>query len=1088
MLNLLPLLIFGLSATFAKETEFICNLQVEGLGNPLAIPNPTPRFSWISNSNASYQLSYRILVQCTWPDNVLLWDSGRVSSSNSWLIPYEGEALPLNADFTWRVELELSGIGYVTDSSFFSTPPSLSFFDNAAWLGGADTMRTSFILSSGQAILRARFHVSAAGCYHAYINGRRISDELSPGFSHAPSARMPYDTYDVSSYLNIGVENVLGLRIGSCKFGTYGQYCKGTPSNCNVGLGKLEMILEDVSGTINTTTIVTSSNTWTAANTSIIYQHLYNGEVFDSRLEQDGWNSPGFLINWNNSNEVDTSDLLGPLEPSRMKPIIRGNPIIPASIKPVSSIAGSFVFDVGLFMNMAGYCTIDVRPPPGEQPVSAGVAVSLLHGEILFPNGTVDNYFINTGNCPVNCAAMNFTYITRGLPLGEFESAPHFSYFGFRFVQMFGWPYKSPPTASAVKCYFTHSDLLTSSAFALPNNPVLDNLQRSVVRTHLSNLMSIPTDCPQREKRAWSGDGQLTTHSAILNFEMLAFYENWHRSMLDQQRIGCLPPGETIRINSSSPIRPFNWACNKPDINNISLSDYQYGTISDVVPFEQQGMGYFTGDPSWQVAGVVVPYEMLTQLANLDYVEKNYDGPSALIKFFNILGNADDTSEGLIEWSYLGDWKALDIPDNKLVANSNYAMAALFMAEIASAIGNKVDSATYLALFSLLSTSMRKKWFNTITSNAWDKGSQSAQALCLQWGIGGNETLAPAVDALLSALNKANGHLTVGASGARVLLDVLHRVAGRPDLALSLAQTTDYPSWGYFISNSSFPGTFWEEWAFHADGNSDNHIFHAGGITAYITEAVLGLNFAMRPIQENTNEDNQCPCEEDLDLPFSASKRFGLSCDVVDVICEIVNVHSQREHLSKTHSLDSIRLGTQEAFARRGLNSKKVIGKGIEPRLSLSVSDTAARRVRLASGWRITPRGNVTWSWIYKNETLRAVADIPDPTIDVIVELPLTLFLNSSRIHVLVVVDDGLGNSSFVVNVQSLVMLSFTEQTSRVFESEVLSCGVGTAANNVEGRVNTSKFCFPAVLFRRRKNVGVQEGQERRSIFSIEYL
>ena len=1066
-------------------SPLIGNLQVEGLSQPLAISNPIPRFSWTSGSNASFQLSYRILL--TSPPSNLLWDSGTVTSSNNYLIPYLGDTLPSNADFIWNLEVDLFGIGLVTATSTFSTAPSTTFFSDARWLGFSDTMRTSFTLSSGQTILRARFHVSAAGCYHAYINGQRISNELSPGFSHAPSARIPYDTYDVSKYVIIGNENVIGLRIGSCKFGTYGQYCKGTPSQCNVGLGKLEMIFEDVTGLLNTTAIMTSASSWTATNTSIIYQHLYNGEIFDARLEQDGWDAPNFTRKWLHANEVDTSEILGPLEPSRMKPIIRGDPIVPASVTPV---AGSFVFDVGHFLNMAGFCSLDVRPPRGEQPVSAGVSVTLLHGEILFPNGTVDNYFINTGNCPVNCAAMNYTYITRG-GVGELESAsPHFSYFGFRFVQLFGWPYNTPPTTSTVTCYFTHSDLSISSGVQLPNNPVLENLQRSVVRTHLSNLVSIPTDCPQREKRAWSGDGQLTAHSATLNFGMLAFYENWHRSMLDQQRIGCLPPGEeSTRINKSSPIRPFNWACNKPDVPNIELSDYQYGTVSDVVPFEQQGMGYFTGDPSWQVAAVVVPYEMLTQMADLDYIEKNYDGPSALIKFFNILGNLDNTSHGLITWSYLGDWKAIDTPNNLLVANSNYAMSALFMAEIASAIGNKVDSATYLALFSLLSSSMRNKWFNTDAPNAWDKASQSAQALCLAWGIGGNETLAPSVNALIEALNKTNGHLTVGASGARVLLDVLHRVAGRPDLALALSQLTDFPSWGFFISNTTFPGTFWEEWGFHADGNSDNHIFHAGGITAYILEAVLGLDFAMRPVQVDVNE-KECPCESGLALPFSASKRFGLSCVVVDIICEIVITRRQRDIGSNAYSLDSIRLATAAEFTRRGLDAQTKVNKGIETRLGLTVTDTAARQVRLASGWRLTPNGNIKWAWQYNvdKESLYAVADIPDVTIEVVVELPLSLFMDSTRAHLAVIVDNGFVSSSYIVNVQSLTISTVNEQTSQQrFEAEVVSCGVGTAAKNVDGRVNTQTLCSPALIFKRRQSKIVKEGGGRRTTFKIEY-
>lgn len=158
-----------------------------------------------------------------------------------------------------------------------------------------------------------------------------------------------------------------------------------------------------------------------------------------------------------------------------------------------------------------------------------------------------------------------------------------------------------------------------------------------------------------------AGDAQLTAHSGHLNFDALAFYEQWHLSILDQQRIGCLPAGATPgRVNPSvpgSPIRPPNWACDAHwSLPNLTLAQYQYGPVSDVVPREQIGMGYFIGDPSWQVAAVVIPYELLTMRGSLAHVKATYDGPTSLMRFFNALGNANVSSKGLIPWSYLGDW------------------------------------------------------------------------------------------------------------------------------------------------------------------------------------------------------------------------------------------------------------------------------------------------------------------------------------------------------------------------------------------------------------------------------------------------
>ena len=282
----------------------------------------------------------------------------------------------------------------------------------------------------------------------------------------------------------------------------------------------------------------------------------------------------------------------------------------------------------------------------------------------------------------------------------------------------------------------------------------------------------------------------------MLNFDALAFYEEWWKSMLDQQRIGCLPRGEAPgRVGgvAGAPIRPFNWVCDAPMVPNITLAQYQYGPIGDVLPREQIQMGNFAGDPSWEVAAVVVPYELLTQYGDAAAVAAGYaDGPKSLVAFFGALGFADASSSGLITWSYLGDWKALDTPNNKLVANVNYIMALQMTAEIASAAGADADALADVALAAALSAALEAKFFDA-TKRVWDAGSQSAQILCLAAGAGSADAQQAAAAALVAGIAAAGGHLTFGASGARFALEVLHGAAKRPDLALALALEPGYP-------------------------------------------------------------------------------------------------------------------------------------------------------------------------------------------------------------------------------------------------------------------------------------------------------
>jgi len=472
------------TARFATAALLLGSLQVEGLEAPLAVPaSPPPRFSW--RADAARQLSYRIVVvvaAAAAADSGAppLWDSGLVNTSASSLIAC-GAPLPADADLAWTVSLQLEGVGAVSATGVFSTAPDATALAAGAWLGGADTLRTSFALSPAP-VLRARLHATAAGCLHAYVNGARVSAELTPGFAHAPSARMPFATYDVRALLAPGAENVVAMRIGSCKMGTYGQYCKGTASQCNAGWALLSV--EQGGG--NVTVLATSGATWRGTNTSVVRQHLYDGELFDARLEQEGWSAPGFLnaSSWPAAAERDVSELLGPLVPARARPVLRGEPMAAAS---VAAVAGGFVFDVGPLLNMAGFCRLDLAPPPGEAPVAAGRGVSLLHAEGLYLDGSIWNWYLThpgcsmdcaystPAGCPVNCAAMNHSYITRGGGREIFEP-PHFSYFGFRWVQLVGWPceWSAPALVDPrILLNLAHPLFLTSALFpqTLPRRP-----------------------------------------------------------------------------------------------------------------------------------------------------------------------------------------------------------------------------------------------------------------------------------------------------------------------------------------------------------------------------------------------------------------------------------------------------------------------------------------------------------------------------------------------------------------------------------------------------------------------------------------
>jgi alpha-L-rhamnosidase len=469
----------------AAGAGLLSNLRVENVEAPLAVAVAYPRFSWTVGEQ---QLGYRIVVTQV-STGTIAWDSSAVKSNVSSMVVYNGATLAADADLVWTVSVDLLGLGPVSAFSTFATAPAASTLAAGQWIGGFGQLRSSFLLGPGS-VSRARVHVSASGCYHLYVNGARLSHELSPGFAHAPNVRSLYDTYDIASLLVPSGDNAVGIRIGSCKFGYIGNYCEGTPAECNSAFAVISV---EQGG--NVTTIGSSPSTFTGTSGPVLFEHLYHGETFDARLDEVGWDKPNFQPEqpWAPAQLMpNVSAIVGPLTPSAMRPIIRANTISPVSINPLSD--GSYVFDYG--SNIAGVCTLNITGPSGQ-------LVSMLHAEILNLDGSADNTYMDCIFANVSdCAFQTVNYTLAGSGAPEIYT-PHFCYAGFRYVQV--WGLTAAPSASTLQCHFTHSDLPAAGSVSfnssIAHGQILNAIQAATVATHYANLMSVPTDCPQRERR-----------------------------------------------------------------------------------------------------------------------------------------------------------------------------------------------------------------------------------------------------------------------------------------------------------------------------------------------------------------------------------------------------------------------------------------------------------------------------------------------------------------------------------------------------------------------------------------------------------
>lgn len=281
------------------------------------------------------------------------------------------------------------------------------------------------------------------------------------------------------------------------------------------------------------TSVVTGPD-WVLSRSPITADNYYNGEIYDARLESYNFSS------WIVSGAAAAVVMPSPtkvLSSHVMPQIVAYETRHAVSVTALNS--SSFLFDLGL--NGAGVCTLTL---PG--PLPTGASVTITYAELVDPNGSGIAYvqFPCPSACCLdggNCADQRFVYVTHGGVSNE-SYAQSFSYSGARYAQVDGWPSPTLPTADLLSCAITSTGVSTTGSVAFNGTvyaPILNAIQAAIVRSQRSNIHSIPTDCPQREKRGWMADAHVTAPEASLNLMMAPVYENWLRTHADTLAIGC---------------------------------------------------------------------------------------------------------------------------------------------------------------------------------------------------------------------------------------------------------------------------------------------------------------------------------------------------------------------------------------------------------------------------------------------------------------------------------------------------------------------------------------------------------------------
>lgn len=502
------------------------------------------------------------------------------------------------------------------------------------------------------------------------------------------------------------------------------------------------------------------------------------------------------------------------------------------SMIPGYAPKAGWVFDMG--ENMAGFATLKLL----RSALVVNQSVSLKYAEVLKADGSVDMAWCAEGaacKCSgINCANQTDTfYPARPTDDGDtwVTYTPTFTYHGFRYVQVEGLADNYKPTSEDLTGLFVHSAVKVTGNVSF-SHPVLDGVQKAIVQTQLSNLHFHPTDCPQREKRGWTGDAQFTSRQASLNLDMRQLYGNWLQTMQDHDEVGCAGGGaEPVFPQTNKDIccdpKKGSFGCDYTGIPNGTFHDTS-GSVADVVPFMH--VGGWPGDPSWGSISSVLPYTVWKG-GDDALVSAYYTGAKRNVDFF-MREAADD---GLIEFGFYGDWVSLSKIDKPQVTSTAQIMATQHLVEMAQHLGNTADARQYNESVRRMKAAYHTKYWDA-TARSYKGGTQTANLMPLILDIPPAPECALAAAAFVAKVEAAGNATSSGLVGASFVLQALVLV-GRGDIALSMAMREEEPSWGYMVKQG--PGTIWETW--NDKSNSHNHPMFTASIGPYLY-SIAGLD------------------------------------------------------------------------------------------------------------------------------------------------------------------------------------------------------------------------------------------------------
>jgi alpha-L-rhamnosidase len=803
------------------------NLQVASTTSPTGIDRPTPSLSWdlratLPGAHDLWQSAYRILVASSTEeladDRGSLWDSGRVQSSQRFYVAYGGRPLTSHQSYYWKVQIwDQAGnasawspsANWTTailhpdewKASWIAAEPDGPFQpqtreNRGHWTEPAQPLpifRKQFRVTGP--VKSAIVFVSGLGQYELHLNGGNVTGTvLNPGWSNYRK-KVLYNTFDVTQRLHPG-ENFFGVLLGNGMYnvpGVHGRYTKFVGS-----FGQPKLILQmHIEYRDGSETTVTSDSSWRTASGPITFSSIYGGEDFDARRVRNGWDRPGFAedADWRPALEVAGPDGSAgypgrELSAHLIPPIIIAERLAPLRI--TRPHPGTTVYDMG--QNSSGWPEILVRGRAGDR-------VRMLPGELLNPDGTVTQASANAG--PDDPVLFNYT-----LAGGEERWHPRFTYYGFRYVQVETIPAKPggpKPQVLSLQTDFTHDDVTVDGHFT-SGVKLLNQIHALIDRAILSNLASVITDCPTREKLGWLEQTHLAGYSIMDNYGVLKLYDKVADDIAEAQLANGFVPGiapEYVAFVNA-----------KGDSTN------------------------FRDSPEWGSASILTPWQAYQFYGDTGILRDHYD---SMVRYAGYLRSK--LQDGMLSYG-LGDWYDIgpappgesQLTGRGLTATAIYYQDLQTLATTASLLGNEADATSFRNQAAQVKESFNRHLLHSETAT-YDRGSQTAQAMPLVLGLVPENLRQAVLDNLVKDIRNHRDHVTSGDIGFHYVVRALTD-NGRSDVLFDMLSRDDSPSYGYQLQRGAT--TLTEAWDTNPR-SSQNH-FMLGHAEEWFYRGLAGID------------------------------------------------------------------------------------------------------------------------------------------------------------------------------------------------------------------------------------------------------